>query len=168
MNDEFKLTSDVVVVKFIEVASWHKRAWDFGRENIIIISFHKKYHFFSLLFINYYFLHCLGLPCFNSSSNERGNRSRKRIYTMQKVYDESKQHKLIFYLFMFIVYSTANKNNVGGLCNSNNSFFSWGRFISIKSVLYIIFFSVVRSIILSSSLPCLFFVQIYIILQDKR
>ena len=54
MSDEYEFTVVAVVVKFIKVASWHKRAWDFGRENNIFIPPQKEYHFFPLLFINYF------------------------------------------------------------------------------------------------------------------
>ena len=107
MSDEFLVT---VVVKFIEVASWHKRAWDFGRENIIIISFHKKYHFFSLLSINYYFLHCLGLPCFNSNV---------AVTEVENVFTQCRKFMMnqssTSYILFIHFYSGQIKNNVGGL-----------------------------------------------------
>ena len=80
MSDEYKVTSDeVVVVKFIEVASWHKRAWDFGRENIIIIS-PQKIHFFSLCVVHkLLFLTLFGITVFQrQQQRDDCSRSRKR------------------------------------------------------------------------------------------
>ena len=100
----------LMVVKFIKVASWHKRAWDFGRENNIIISPQKISFLFSLLFINYYFLHCLGLPCFNSNVAAA---EVENVFTQCRKFmmNQSSTSYILFIHF----YSGQIKNNVGGL-----------------------------------------------------
>ena len=64
MSEEYNVTSNKVVeVKFIEVASWHKRAWDFGRKNIITIS-PQKISFLSFVVRKLLFLTLFGFNMF--------------------------------------------------------------------------------------------------------
>ena len=126
MSEEYNVTSNKVVeVKFIEVASWHKRAWDLGRKNIITIS-PQKISFLSFVVRKLLFLTLFGFNMFNG--NGCSSRSRKRIYTMQKVYLNQGGTSRILFIHV------NNKNNVGGLFNSNN-YFLMGHLISIKNIM---------------------------------
>ena len=74
----------------------------------------------SLLFINYYFLHCLGLPCFNSNVAAA---EVENVFTQcRKFMMIQSSTKVIFYLLMFIVWRI--KYNVGGLFEDLSNKFS--------------------------------------------